>query len=233
MARCGAKGTRVAATSSDAGGAGVRTRRPVVSPGRVSKAYDAAYFDKWYRDPVHRVKTPAEFRRQVDFVLHTAEWVLQRPLARVLDVGCGEGQWGVALRKRRPGLAYTGVDPSAWAVARHGKRRGLMLGGITDLDALLPAGAQYDLVLSVGMLNYLTAPLLREGLRQVARRTGGLAYLELFARGDAYEGDTNWPAPQPAAWYRTVLASAGFSPIGLHCYVTRAEIDRMSALERA
>jgi SAM-dependent methyltransferase len=150
----------------------------------------------------------------------------------VLDVGCGEGQWGVALRKRRPALAYVGVDPSAWAVQRHGARRALLQGGITDLDTVLPAGAQYDLVLSVGMLNYLDAPTLRTGLRQAARRTGGVAYLELFAQGDAYEGDTDWPRPKPAAWYRTVLAASGFVPLGLQCYVTRAEADRLAALER-
>lgn len=196
------------------------------------KRYDASYFEKWYRDPAHRVKSPAELARQVEFVLHTAEWLLQRPLRRVLDVGCGEGQWGVALRKRRPRLAYVGVDPSDWAVSTHGARRGLLQGGITDLDRVLPADAQYDLVLCVGMLNYLPAPVLRDGLRQVARRTGGLAYLELFAKGDAYVGDTDWPAPKPAAWYRTTLATAGFLPLGMQCYITRAEADRVLALER-
>ncbi len=181
---------------------------------------------------MHRVKTPAEFNRQVDFVLHAAEWVLQRKLRTVLDVGAGEGQWGVALKKRRPGLAYVGVDPSEWAVQRHGARRNLLLGGVTDLDRLLPDGARYDLVLSVGMLNYLDAATLRRGLRQMASRTGVLAYLELFAHGDALQGDTNWPAPRPAAWYRTTLASAGFTALGMHCYVPRGEIDRLSALER-
>jgi SAM-dependent methyltransferase len=195
--------------------------------------YDASYFAKWYRDPVHRVKSPAELARQVDFVLHMAEWVLQRPLRRVLDVGCGEGQWGVALRKRRPRLAYVGVDPSDWAVSTHGARRGLVHGSITDLDRVLPTNAQYDLVLCVGMLNYLPAPVLRAGLRQVARRVGGVAYLELFAKGDAFVGDTDWPALKPAAWYRTVLATAGFLPLGLQCYITRTEADRVLALDRA
>jgi SAM-dependent methyltransferase len=196
------------------------------------KQYDAAYFAKWYRDPAHRVKTPAEFARQVDFVLHAAEWVLQRRIRTVLDVGCGEGQWGVALRARRPQLSYVGVDVSEWAVARHGTRRGLRLGGITDLDALFPATQRFDLVLSVGMLNYLDADTMREGLSQAARRTGGMANLELIARGDELEGDTEWPALKPPAWYRTALSSAGFAPIGMHCYVTRHEIDRVAALER-
>ncbi len=205
---------------------------PATTPRTTAKQYDAAYFEKWYRDPRHRVKTPAEFGRQVEFVLHMAEWVLQRPLRRVLDVGCGEGQWGVALRRRRPALTYVGIDPSEWAVSRHGVRRGLLQGSITDLDTLLPAGETFDLVLSVGMLNYLPAATLRDGLRQMARRTGCVAYLELFAQGDELEGDTDWPRPKPAAWYRTLLATAGFTPLGLHCYVTRAEADRVSALER-
>jgi SAM-dependent methyltransferase len=197
------------------------------------KRYDAAYFEKWYRNPAHRVKTPAEFNRQVDFVLHMAEWILQRRVRSVLDVGCGEGQWGVALKRRRRRVRYVGVDPSAWAVETHGARRGLRQGGITDLDTVLSPGERFDLVLSVGMLNYLDAATLRDGLRQVARRTDGVAYLELFARGDAYEGDTDWPRPKPAAWYRTMLATAGFVPVGLQCYVTRAEADRLAQLERA
>ncbi len=197
------------------------------------KQYDADYFEKWYRDPKHRVRTPTEFARQVDFVLHLAEWVLERPVARVLDVGCGEGQWGVALRKRRKRLVYTGVDPSAWAVRRYGARRGLLQGGITDLDRLIPRGEQFDLVLCVGMLNYLDAPTLRAGLRQVARRASGVAYLELFAKGDDYVGDTDWPTPKPAAWYSTTIQSAGLVPVGMQCYLPQVEADRLSALERA
>ena len=127
-----------------------------------AKHFDQAYFDKWYRHPTHRVKSPAELARQVAFVLHTTEWVLGRPVRSVLDVGCGEGQWRAALRKHRPRLQYTGVDPSEWAVAKHGKHRGLMLGGITSLDTL-PLDDAYDLVVCCGMLNYLAAEVLTDG----------------------------------------------------------------------
>lgn len=207
-------------------------RRKPKSAASKSKQYDAGYFEKWYRDPVHRVRTPAEFARQVNFVLHLAEWVLERRVSSVLDVGCGEGQWGVALRRLRPKLTYVGVDPSRWAVEKHGARRGLRLGGITDLDAVIDEGEQFDLVLCVGMLNYLDADTLRAGLRQVARRTGGMAYLELFAKGDEFVGDTDWPALKPAAWYRSLMQSSGFVPLGMQCYVTRNDSDRLSALER-
>lgn len=195
------------------------------------KRYDKAYFDKWYRHPRHRVKSPVELARQAAFVLRTAEFVLGRTVRSVLDVGCGEGQWRAALRAHRPRVHYDGVDPSAYAVSRYGRARGLQLGGIEQLDTLtLRAG--YDLVVCCGMLNYLEAPALQRGLAQVARRVGGMAYLELFTSDDQFEGDTNWPAPRPAAWYRRAMRRAGLWPVGMQCYVASSARDRVSALER-
>jgi hypothetical protein len=98
---------------------------------------------------------------------------------------------------------------------------------------LLPLREQYDLVVCCGMLNYLDAPTLQRGLAQVAQRTGGMAYLELFTREDQFEGDTNWPAPRAAHWYRATMQRAGLSAIGMQCYVTQASRDRVSSLERS
>jgi SAM-dependent methyltransferase len=193
--------------------------------------YDHAYFDKWYRHPQHRVKSATELARQSAFVLATAEWVLGRPVRTVLDVGCGEGQWRAVLRKHRPRLRYDGVDPSRYAIERFGSSRGLQLGGIEDLDTLV-LRASYDLVICCGMLNYLSAPSLVRGVAQVARRTGGVAYLELFTKHDAFEGDTHWPTPRTAAWYRGVMQTAGLVPVGMQCYVHERDADRLSALER-
>ena len=197
---------------------------------RPASHFDQAYFDKWYRHPRHRVKTPAELARQVAFVVRLAEWVLGRPLRTVLDVGCGEGQWCPAIRRLRPAVRYHGVDPSAYAVARHGARRGLQQGGIDELDTLT-LDPQYDLVVCCGMLNYLAPDTLRRGLRQVAQRTGGMAYLELFTADDAVTGDTRWPAPQAPAWYRRTLRQAGFHGIGMHSYVPSVQRSRLAALE--
>ncbi|MEO7520552.1 MAG: class I SAM-dependent methyltransferase, partial [Gemmatimonas sp.] len=193
--------------------------------------YDRAYFDKWYRNTRTRVKSPAELQRQVEFVLHAAEWTLGRRVRTVLDVGCGEGQWQRVLRRLRPAVAYDGVDPSAYAVSRHRARRGLQQGGIEDLATLSLRGT-YDLVVCCGMLNYLSRAQLKAGLPLVEARTGGMAYLELFAQGDALEGDTDWPKPGTATWYRDTLRAAGFRPIGMQCYVPRSGEGAVSLMER-
>ncbi|MDQ6612311.1 MAG: class I SAM-dependent methyltransferase [Gemmatimonadota bacterium] len=194
-------------------------------------AYNRAYFDKWYRNPIHRVKSAALLSRQVGFVLHAAEWVLGRQVRSVLDVGCGEANWRQPLRRIRPALRYTGVDPSAYAVQRFGKRRNIQLGSIENLSELL-LDSSFDLVVCCGMLNYVPADTLAAGLRAVAARTGGMAYLEIFTERDATEGDTSWPAPKSAAWYRSAFSAAGLTSIGLHCYVPRAQ-HAIAELEQA
>lgn len=197
----------------------------------LTRTYDKAYFDKWYRHPTHRVKSAVELKRQVDFVLHLTEWVLGRPVKSVLDVGCGEGNWRSPLKRLRPKLQYDGVDPSEYAVARFGARRGLQRGGIEDLDGLRLRGG-YDLIVCCGMLNYLPLAALRNGLAQVARKTAGVAYLELFSRTDGFEGDTDWPQPRPAVEYQRMMRAAGLTSIGMHGYVRTSHRDLVSALER-
>ena len=192
--------------------------RRASTPVSVSDAYNQAYFEKWYRNPRHRVKTATELARQVAFVLHTAEWVLARPVRSVLDVGCGEGQWRAALRKFRPAIQYTGIDPSEYAVRRYGKRRNITLGSLETLH-LLNLGGPFDLVVCCGMLNYIAAETLADGLGHVASLTHGVAFLEIFTGSDATEGDTSWPTPQSAEWYRATLKRAGLTSVGLHCYV--------------
>ena len=187
-----------------------------------SDVYNQAYFEKWYRNPRHRVKSATELMRQVAFVLHAAEWVLARPVRNVLDVGCGEGQWQAALRKYRPSIQYTGVDPSEYAVSRYGKRRNIRLGSMQNLREL-SLGGPFDLVVCCGMLNYIAPQSLAEGLSHVSSLTHGVAFLEIFTGEDATEGDTSWPVPQSAQWYRAVLQHAGFASVGLHLYVPEGQ----------
>src|SRR5690606_18642399 len=157
--------------------------------------------------------------------------VLGRATRTVLDVGSGEGQWKVALKRLRPRIHYQGIDPSEYAVQRYGSRRNIVLGDIETV-ALRAQLRAYDLVVCCGMLNYLSPTQLKNGLKQVASVTAGVAYLELFTASDSFEGDTNWPKPRSARWYRQLLADSGFTAIGMQCYVTPAMQASLSSLER-
>lgn len=179
---------------------------------------------------MHKVRSGAEMLRQVLFVLRLTEFVLGRPVRSVLDIGCGEGQWKLMLEKQRPSLSYTGVDPSEYVVSRFGAQRNILLGSVETLKEL-PLRESYDMVVCCGMLNYLSRKQLTDGLGQISVLTGGVAYLELFAREDQYEGDTDWAAPASAAWYRKALAGAGFCSVGMQCYVPLRYKHRLSSLE--
>ena len=197
-------------------------------------AYDQAYFDKWYRSRTHRVRTPAQIRRIVAFTLAAAEYVLDRPIRTVLDVGAGEGHWQPILKALRPKLTYVGVEPSAYAVGRFGRRRGLRQGSVerlTDLSLHATHPEGFDLVICCGVLNYVPVPLLGAALEQLQLHTGGLAWLELFTRDDEIEGDVAELRPRAPAWYRERFKAAGLVPCGLHLYAPLDRAAGFTALE--
>lgn len=197
-----------------------------------ARNYDRRYFDKWYRNPRFRVKSPGELARQVAFVVSAAEHILGRAVRTVLDVGCGEGNWLAPLRRVRPRVRYTGVDASEYVVSRYGVRRGIRLGTIDSLDELR-LRKQYDLILCVGMLNYLTPAQLAAGLANLYERAEGLVYLELFTSSDTgVFGDTMGTRMRSASWYRTRIREAGFVSCGMHSYVPDWLRDHTSVMER-
>jgi 2-polyprenyl-3-methyl-5-hydroxy-6-metoxy-1,4-benzoquinol methylase len=184
------------------------------------KAYDEAYFTKWYRDPRTRVHTPDSVRRKVRMVLGVAEYFLGRELRTVLDVGAGEGTWGVELRRLRPGLRYLGIDPSEYVVARHGSRRNIKLGSFEKLHTM-NLGRGYDLVVCADVLQYIPDAELKRGARHIAGLINGVAFLESYTTGDDMEGDLEGWHPRSKSKYRRIFADAGLVACGLHCYLTR------------
>lgn len=194
--------------------------------------YDRQYFDKWYRHPRHRVKTRQDMRRQLGFIVAATEYLLDRPVRSVLDVGCGEGNWSTVLRDLRPRARYVGVDGSEYAVRRYGARRHIRLGTLGTIGSIGLTGP-FDLILCLGVLNYVAPDELRGGLRQLRALAGGVAYLEIFTRSDDASGDFRKSAAQWPAWYRAVFRRAGFVPVGLHCYLPRELASLAAALERA
>ena len=195
-----------------------------------AKRYDRAYFDRFYRRRRTRVHSADDVQRKVRLAVSAAEFVLERPIESVLDIGAGEGAWHPLLRRLRPGVEYVGVEPSEYAVRRHGRRRNLRRGTFDDLDAAGVRG-RYDLIVCADVMNYLAPRELRAGLAQIARRLRGLAYLEIYTADDELEGDLDGIDLRPPRWYRAMLREAGLIRCGLHCYVGRAAAHNVTAME--
>jgi SAM-dependent methyltransferase len=158
------------------------------------------------------------------------EYFLGRKLRSVLDVGAGEGVWGVELRRLRPRVRYVGIDSSDYVVQRLGRRRNIVRGSFETLPSLELRG-DFDLIVCADMLQYVATPALRRGIRHLASRLAGVAYLEAFTRADEMEGDLDAWHPRTRSQYLRLFADAGLVGCGMHCYLRAELAERAVELE--
>lgn len=195
------------------------------------KHYDRAYFDKWYRDPIHAVDSPALTRRKVALAVSAAEYHLGRPLRNVLDVGCGEGNWRAPIRALRPGADYRGLDSSEYVVARYGRTRDIGRATFGALESLR-FEAPFDLVIVSNLLHYVGNAEARRGLSGLDELMCGVAFIEVYTAQDDLVGDDVGFVARPPGWYRRRFAEAGLVAVGSHLYVGSALASDLLAMER-
>ena len=194
----------------------------------MNKQYDSAYFERWYRG---RHATPrADLARKVAMAVAIAEFYLQRPIRSVLDVGCGEAAWRAPLLALRPRLDYLGLDSSEYAVERYGRTRNVALARFGQLEQLRP-GPPVDLLVCSDVIHYVPTAELRRGLSGFRELCDGVAFLELYARGDDIRGDRDGFLARPAASYRRWFREAGFIACGSHAYLSENLHANAVALE--
>lgn len=198
----------------------------------MSKVYDQAYFDRWYRNPRQKVKHGDELERKARLLLGVAEYHLNRPVRSVIDVGCGEGNWRLALRRIRPGIAYIGFDSSEYVVERYGKSRNLHRLPFGDIAQYVPSEPA-DVIICSDVMHYVPTAELQQGIAAFEQLSEGVAFLEVFCKGDDFIGDRDGFIARPAAWYRKTFAQAGWTHAGSHCYLSRALRQWASRLEIA
>lgn len=194
----------------------------------MTKTYDRAYFDRWYRHG--GIGDAARLARKVALAVATAEYHLERPIRSVLDIGCGEGAWRAPLLKLRPRLRYLGFDASEYAIARYGHRRNLHRAAFGDFEFLRPCPPA-DLLVCSDVLHYLPTRELDRGLPALAELCGGVAFIEMFTRGDEAVGDDVDFRKRAKAFYVDRLRAVGLHPLGSHCWLSPALVPQAAALE--
>jgi len=196
-----------------------------------AKQYDRHYYDRWYRHSRDALAHAGLLPRRVQMAVSAAEYVLERPIRSVLDVGCGEARWRAMLRHVRPGIRYVGIDPSDYVVRRFGRTRNIRLGRFGDLGRL-GLKRRFDLIVCSDVLHYVPRAEVRPGLRAIARLLGGVAFIEVFTGDDDTVGDEEEFQRRSRAAYLRLFRDAGLAHLGLHCYAGPASRDRLMALER-
>lgn len=186
----------------------------------MTKTYDRAYFDRWYRHRSTRVNEQAEVRRKVALAIATTEYFLHRKIVNVLDVGCGEGAWLAHLRAFRPRIEYLGLDSSDYAVARYGRSRNIRKATFGDLPSL-DLGT-FDLVVCSDVLHYVDEDEIRAGAGAIARLCEGIAYIEVLTSEDDIVGDLDAFLRRPAVWYRNVFRRVGMHQVAPYCWLSPA-----------
>ena len=197
----------------------------------MTKAYDRAYFQRWYHNRGTRVNTRADVRRKVALAVAAAEYVLHRPIRNVLDIGCGEGAWLAHLRALRPAIKYAGLDSSEYAVKRFGRTRNIRRATFGDLPSL--ELDVFDLVVCSDVLHYVPDGEIHAGMKALAKICDGLAFFEVLTAEDEVIGDLDSFIERPTRWYRGVFAKAGFTQVGPYSWASPSLRDMLAELEHA
>lgn len=170
---------------------------------------ESALFDRF----AARIATPL-WDFSMDQIARTVS-----PGMRILDVGCGGGQFALRLAQRFPDVQIVGVDLSPEQIARAQKRVGTLSERVSFVEGSavdLPfADAEFDLVYSLGSIKHW--PDRARGLRECARvlNEGGRLWVMEGDRGCRIEDVraliSTWKVPPPLhplaiAFFRDVVA---------------------------
>jgi SAM-dependent methyltransferase len=178
----------------------------------------AGVFETYYAAGVERHSTAFHYGRHKIDLLLDAELKRLRPGARVLDVGCGTGEY--VRRFRRLGFDAVGVEPAE--AMRELARQHNPTSTIADgLATELPfASGSFDLVAAIEVFRYLDRADVLRGVGELMRvlAPGGVAFAT-FVNRYALDGFYVWQSA------RQLLRRTRFDRRHPHCeFTTPAEV---------
>lgn len=175
----------------------------------VRSTFDEKYYARFYGGARPRSAYFRDEARLGAFVSAYLDY-LGQPVRKVVDIGCGFGQWREILAGHFPQAAYTGVERSDYLC----KRFGWTPGSAVDFRSR----SRFDLVICKDTLQYLSPADCEAAIENLARLCGGALYVSMLTRED-WEHTCDRERTdlavhiRPAAWYRRRLA-AHFQNLG-------------------
>jgi SAM-dependent methyltransferase len=169
--------------------------------GATARAFDRAYFRKYYFAAATRVTTAAEMRGRAQLIAA----ILRHagvPVRSILDAGCGTGLLRSAFAKALPRARYVGLESSPYLCARYRWTRG----SVTDFAPRAPS----DLLICYDVLQYLNDRDAVRALANLAKLTRAALYISALTREDwltnCDQSRTDGAVHlRPGNWYRRRL----------------------------
>ncbi len=193
-----------------------------------SRAFDRAYFKRFYFSPATRIADQRYFDRLATFA-GAYLTLLGCPVKRILDVGCGPGFMHPGLKRAWPRARIDGMDVSPYACAKFGWRQQ----AIEDMEV----DETYDLVICHDVLQYLDNKAADRALRKLSSLSESALFFSVLTREDWTQNcdqrltDSNAHL-RTAAWYRRRLAT-DFRNAGGGIYIKRDTDIVLYALEHS
>jgi 2-polyprenyl-3-methyl-5-hydroxy-6-metoxy-1,4-benzoquinol methylase len=182
----------------------------------IANAFDQAYFERFYFNRRTRIAEPAYFDRLAAFAGAYLK-LLDIPVGRVLDVGCGAGLLHRGLRRAFKGVKIDACDVSEYVCARFGWQ----CVSIEELEVK----RSYDLVVCHDVLQYLDDKAASRALTKLAALTHCALLFGVLTRED-WESNCDQDLTdrnahmRGTAWYRRRLG-AHFHNVGGGLYIKR------------
>jgi SAM-dependent methyltransferase len=195
---------------------------------RIRTEFDRDFFERFYDDRSSAVVSIEDMVVLARFVLSYMDY-LGIPTGSVLDAGCGTGLLKTALRRVRPTMQYTGIDPSPYLCRKYGWRRSSM--------AAFRSRERFDLIVCRDVMQYIGAREVRASIANLARLCAGALYFDVPTRDDfddklLDEDKTDKHIHvRGARWYRRLL-DRHFIAVGGGVFVPRDADTVVLALER-
>jgi SAM-dependent methyltransferase len=141
----------------------------------IRSKFDRSYYQRFYGGPKDMAAYRQDEERTGVFVAAYLNY-LRQPVKRVVDIGCGLGQWREIVAKHFPGASYTGVEWSDYLCAQHG----WVKGSAVDFAASKP----FDLVICKDTLQYLSPKQFRRAALNLAELCCGVLYTSILTSED-------------------------------------------------